>query len=116
MQVHGALVHCGVRAGGLDAAEHLAGARVDQDERVGGGRAERHPGGRVVVGSRGNVSGRALAEIPGAGELVGIFPPLLTEDGPVGLGQRRLVRRAEEMLGVDLRAVRIEDRGLNRAL
>ena len=70
VQVDRALVDGRVGARRLDRAEDLARARVDQDEAVGRRRAQRDPGGRVVVGAARDEAGGALAQQPGFGELL----------------------------------------------
>jgi len=75
VQVDRAVVDGGVAAGPLDGADHLAGARVDQDEAVRRSRPQRHPGRRVVVGAAGDEAGRALAQEPGVGQFLGGLLP-----------------------------------------
>ena len=77
------------------------------------GRAERGPRRRVVVGAAGARTRWRARAGSRPRELVGVRAPVGPEDLGVGLGQRRLVRRAQQVLGEDLGAVRVEDRGLD---
>ena len=89
--------------------------RVHQHEAVGRGAAQRDPGRGVVVGASRHESGRALAQQARLGQLAGDRFDVLAEELAVDARDRRLVRRAQHVAGVDLGVERVEDRRLDRA-
>ena len=120
MHVNGALVDRRVRAGGLGRAEQLARGDVDDREALRGGRAQRDLRRRVGAGAARHVAGArhagAPAELAGALELLRGRLPARAEELGVGLRERALVRRAQQVLPVDQRRGVIEDRRLDRAV
>ena len=117
MQVDRALVDRRRRAAGIDVADHLAGVGVDDRHRVAAGAAQRHRRGRELVGAaRDERAVGALAQLARADQHLRELAPARAQHVRVGGLQRRLVRRAQQVRGVELLVLVVEDRGLDRPL
>src|SRR5205823_1256739 len=84
-----------------------------QRESLSRGRPQRHARCRIVVGAPRDEAGYALAQVTGTGELLGVGSPAGAEDGAITGTQRRLVCGTQEVPGVDLGTLRIDDRRLH---
>ncbi len=117
MQVDRAVVHGRRRAAGVDGADQLAGGGVDHRHGVARGAAQRHGARRELVGPAQDVRAvRAPAQLPLADQDLGHVAPARPEHLGVGRLERRLVRGAQQVRGVELLVERVEDRCLHRAL
>ena len=114
VQVDRALVDGGVRTLSFDAAQDLAGPRVQQHEAVGRGAAQRDSGGGVVVEPLWHEPGRSFAQQARDRQFAGDRLDVLAEELAIDARDRRLVRGAQDVAGVDLGVERVEDRRLDR--
>ena len=110
VEVDGAVVDRRVRARALDEAEHGAGLRVDDGERVEVAGAQRHPRGRVVL-PRPHPAGRRLLQL---GQLGRPLERLRAERLRVRLVDRPLEGRGEDVPVEHARVRVVEDRRLDR--
>src|SRR5512132_4116408 len=104
----------GESALGLDRAQELAGASLDDRHGVRRRRAQRDVAGRKA---RTAWQGAALATTPQLADRnqgVGSRLPPLAEYLRVGIRERRLVGRSEQVRELDPLVLVIEDRGLHR--
>ena len=117
VQVDGALVGGVHRAREVDRPDQLARGGVDDHEAVAPGRAQRHlRGGELVGAPRHVLAAGPLAQVAGAHEPLGGRLPARAEVLAVARHERPLVRRAEDVGGVDLLVLVVEDRVLDRAV
>ena len=115
MQVDGAGMDGGEGPLGLDRAQELARACLDDRHRVRRCRAQRDVAGREARAAR---QVAALATAPQLAEPdqgVGALPPPLAEYLRVRIRERRLVGRGEQVRELDPLVLVIEDRRLHRA-
>ena len=115
MQVDGALVHRRERALQLDEAEHGAGARVDDGDRRGAGRAQRHAACRVVA-SRPDDAGGCPPQLAALHQSLRPLQRGVAQRLAVALVERRLEGRREHVAVQDPRVGMVEDRRLDPAL
>src|SRR3984957_14387033 len=119
-----------VGPGCLGLAEHLARGDVHDRETVGGGGAQRDPGGGVVVRAAQNVPpptasvcacgvrglSWALAQEPSRDESLRMSLPAWSEELCVPGFERALIGGAQQMGLMNLGALMVEDRRLDRTL
>ena len=97
MEVHRARVDGGERTLGLDRAEELARAALDDRHRVPRGRAQGDVARRKPGPARQVPPLAAAAQLADRHELLGTLAPALAEERGVPLRQRQLVRRGEHV-------------------
>ena len=103
----------GVRAAGVDGADHPAGLGLDQRDRRAAGRADvGEVAGPAPVGPE--PAARAAPQQPGAGQLVDDVAGGRAEEGQVGLGERDLGGGGAQVRAEDVGVGRVEDGGLDR--
>ena len=105
----------GVRALGLDGADHLAALLVDDGEGVDRRRPQRDPPGREPVAAR-QVTAPPLTQLAEPDQPFRVGLPARAEDLAVVGAERELVRRGGQMRQVDALALVVEDRALDRTV
>ena len=95
--------------------EHLARVALDHRDRVGRGRAQRDPRGDELAAPRRQPAAGA-AQLPGRQQPLRPLAPARPEELVVGVAQRQLVGRRDQVPGGDLLVAVVEDRRLDRPL
>ena len=113
MEVDRAGVDRGEGALGLDQAEHLARVALDNGDRVGRGRAQRHLRRDELAAARHHPPSRP-AQLARRGQPLGALAPALAEELAVLLAQRQLVGGGDQVPRGDLLVFVVEDRRLDR--